>query len=101
MVSVQRSQGMPQHWTERVPAGSKMGPLLSKAESISDNSADTKVSEEGGGGHAPGTRIDSPAAHGGKTLVRQVVPLQPMEENSKADILQLMESPTVEQVDVP
>ncbi|KAJ7419147.1 hypothetical protein WISP_55532 [Willisornis vidua] len=33
---------MPLHWTETVPADSKMGPLLAKAESISDNPVVTK-----------------------------------------------------------
>ena len=37
-----------------------------------------------------------------KTMVRQTVPLQPMEVNSGADIhLQPVEDPTLEQVDVP
>lgn len=100
MISVQRGQGMPQYWTEIVPAGSKMGSLLPKAESISDNSADTKVNEEEGGGSVPGTRIDYPATHGGKTFMRQAVPLQ--EEDSKADIhLQPIKTPTVGQVDMP
>ncbi|GAB0175773.1 acid sphingomyelinase-like phosphodiesterase 3b [Grus japonensis] len=94
-----------------MPAGSKMDPLLAKAEPISNgdsasgirvekgkkstageqqpergvrcernNSADTKVSAEGGGGDAPGTRAEIPLQPVVKTMVRQAVPLQPMEE---------------------
>ena len=38
----------------------------------------------------------------GKTLVRQAVPLQPMEVHGGADLhLQPREDPTLEQVDVP
>ena len=52
----------------------------------SNNSADTKVREEGGGGGAPGARAE--------------IPLQPMEVNGGADIhLQPVEDPTPEQVD--
>ncbi|GAB0187363.1 AN1-type zinc finger protein 5-like [Grus japonensis] len=37
-----------------------------------------------------------------KTMVRQIVPLQPMEDDGGADIqLQPMEDPTSEQVDTP
>jgi len=109
-----------------MPDGSKMDPLLAKDESISDsgrasriaylrrkkkvcdghlqlergvricernNSADTKVSEEGGGGGAPGARAE-------KTMVRQAVPLQPIDVHSGADVhLQSMKDPTPEQVD--
>ena len=64
------------------------------------NSADTKVSEEGGGGGAPGARAEIPLQPMVKTMVRQAVPLQPMEVNGGADIhLQHMEDPTWEQVD--
>ncbi|GAB0184492.1 epimerase family protein SDR39U1 [Grus japonensis] len=104
-----------------MPAGSKMDPMLAKAEPISNggsasgitylkgektavkqqlqlkrglrrcernNSADTKVSEEGGGGGAPGARAD--------------IPLQPMEVDGEADIhLQPMENPMPEQVEAP
>ena len=65
-----------------------------------NNSADTKVSEEGGGGGAPGTRAEIPLQPMVKTMVRQAVPLQPMEVNGGADIhLQPVEDPTPEQVD--
>ena len=67
-----------------------------------NNSADTKVSEEGGGGGAPGTRAEIPLQPLVKTMVMQVVPLQPMEVHGGADIhLQPMEDPTPEQADVP
>ncbi|GAB0205849.1 acid sphingomyelinase-like phosphodiesterase 3b [Grus japonensis] len=62
-----------------------------------NNSADTKVREEGGGG-APGTRAEIPLQPLEKTMVRQAVPLQPMEVHGEADIhLQPMEDPTLEQ----
>ncbi|KAK4832413.1 hypothetical protein QYF61_023092 [Mycteria americana] len=82
---------------EPMPAGSKMDPLLAKAEPISN---DTKVSEEGGGEGAPGTRAEIPAQLMMKATVRQAVPLQPMEVHSGADIhLQPVEDPMPEQVD--
>ena len=65
-----------------------------------NNSADTKISEEGGGGGAPGARAEIPLQPMVKTMVRQAVPLQPMEVNGGADIhLQPVEDPTLEQVD--
>ncbi|GAB0209117.1 AN1-type zinc finger protein 5-like [Grus japonensis] len=83
-----------------MPAGSKMDLLLAKAEPISDS--DTKVSEEGGGGGAPGTGAEIPLQPMVKTMVRQAIPLQPMEVNSGADIhLQPEEDPTLEQVETP
>jgi len=57
-----------------------------------NNSADTKISEEGGGGRAPGTGAESfPLQPMMKTIVRltimrQAVPLQPMEFHSGADL---------------
>ncbi|KAK4821754.1 hypothetical protein QYF61_000815 [Mycteria americana] len=67
-----------------------------------NNSAGTKVSEEGGGGGAPDTRAEIPLQPLVKTMVRQAVPLQPMEVHGGADIhLQPMEDPMPEQVDVP
>ena len=65
-----------------------------------NNSADTKVSEEGGGGGAPGATAEIPLQPVVKSMVRQAVPLQPMEVHGGADIhLQPMEDPTLEQVD--
>ncbi|GAB0205881.1 acid sphingomyelinase-like phosphodiesterase 3b [Grus japonensis] len=67
-----------------------------------NNPADTKVSAEGGGGRAPGTRAEIPLQPLEKTMVRQAVPLQPMEGHGGADIhLQLVEDPTPEQVEAP
>jgi len=64
-----------------------------------NNSADTKVSQEGGGG-APGIRAEIPLQPVEQTMVRQAVPLQPMEVHGGADLhLQPMEDPTLEQVD--
>ncbi|GAB0184750.1 AN1-type zinc finger protein 5-like [Grus japonensis] len=109
-----------------MPAGSKTDPPLAKAEPISDgvsasgirvkttaaergvrrcernNSADTQVSEEGGGGRAPGAGAEIPLQPMEKTMVKQAVPLQPMEDDGGADIhLQPMEDPMPEQVDAP
>jgi len=62
--------------------------------------ADTKVSEEVGGGGAPGIAAEIPLQHMVKTMVRQAVPLQPMEAHCGADIhLQTMEAPMQEEVD--
>jgi len=67
-----------------------------------DNCADTKVSEEGGGGGAPSIAAEIPLQHMVKTMVRQAVHLQPMEAHGGADFhLQTMEDPRPEQVDVP
>ena len=65
-----------------------------------NNSADTKVSEEGeGGGDAPGAGAEILLQSVGKTMVRQAVPLQPMEVHGGADIhLQPVEDPMLEQV---
>jgi len=41
------------------------------------NSADTKVSEEGGGGGAPGTGAEIPLQPVEQTMVRQAVPCSP------------------------
>ncbi|KAK4822884.1 hypothetical protein QYF61_021103 [Mycteria americana] len=58
------------------------------------------VKKEGGG--APVTGAEIPLQPVVKTMVRQAVPLQPMEVHGGADIhLQLVEDPTPEQVDVP
>ncbi|GAB0178039.1 nucleoside diphosphate kinase 6 [Grus japonensis] len=64
-----------------------------------NNSADTKVSAEGGGGGAPGAGAEIPLQPLEKTMVRQAVPLKPMEVNSGADIhLQPVEDPMPEQL---
>ena len=47
-----------------------------------NDSADTKISEEGGGGGAPGTGAEIPLQ---QTMMRQAVPLQPMEAHGGAD----------------
>ena len=52
-----------------------------------NNSADTKVSEEGGGEGTQDVGAESfPLQLMMKTTVRQVVPLQPMEVHSGADV---------------
>jgi len=52
-----------------------------------NNFADTKVSEEGGGGGAQDARAESfPLQPVVKTMVRQVVPLQSIEVHSGADL---------------
>ena len=64
-----------------------------------NNPADTKVSEEGGGGDAPGAGVEIPLQPVVKTLVRQAVTLQSREVHGGADIhLQPVEDPTAEQV---
>jgi len=50
-----------------------------------NNSADTKVSAEGGAGGAPGTKAELPLQTVMKTMVRQAVPLQLMEAHGGAD----------------
>ena len=67
-----------------------------------NNSSDTKVSEEGAGGGAPGTKSEFPLQPMEKTMVRQAVPLQPVEVHGGAVIhLQPLDHPTPEQVKVP
>jgi len=67
-----------------------------------NNSADTKVGEEGGGGGPSGAEAEVPLQPVKKTMVRWAVPLQPMEVHGGADILlQPVDDPTPEQVDVP
>lgn len=67
------------------------------------NSADTKVTEEGGGVGAPGTKGEIPLQTLVQTMVKQVVLLlQPMKVHSGADFhLQTREEPTTDQVDAP
>jgi len=61
------------------------------------NSADTKVSGEGGGRGAPGAGAGIPLQPVLKTMVRQAVPLQPMKVRGGADTrLQPMQNPTLE-----
>ncbi|PKU39849.1 rna-directed dna polymerase from mobile element jockey-like [Limosa lapponica baueri] len=58
------------------------------------------VSEEEGGGGTPRARAKIPLQPVVKTVVRQAVPLQPVEVHGGADIhLQPMKNPTLEQVD--
>ena len=52
----------------------------------SNNSADTQVGAEGGGGGAPGARAEVPLQPMEQTMVRQAVPLQPREVHSGADL---------------
>ncbi|GAB0179480.1 AN1-type zinc finger protein 5-like [Grus japonensis] len=106
-----------------MPAGSKMDLLLAKAKPISNKgsasaitylrkekkkkgaaafAAGDNVSEEGGEVGAPATGAEIPMQLVEKTMVRQAVPLQPMEVNGGADIhMQPMEDPTPEQVNAP
>ncbi|GAB0177027.1 hypothetical protein GRJ2_000167900 [Grus japonensis] len=58
-----------------------------------NNSADTKVSEEGGGGDAPGAGAEIPLQPVEKTMVRQAVPLQPMEVDVEDPMPEQMETP--------
>jgi len=52
-----------------------------------NNSADTKVSEAGEGGGAPDAGAESlPLQLVMKTMVRQAIPLKPMEVHSGADL---------------
>jgi len=46
----------------------------------SNDSADTKVSEERGGEGAPGAGAEIPLQSMGKTMMRQAVPLHPVED---------------------
>ncbi|GAB0206066.1 hypothetical protein GRJ2_003072200 [Grus japonensis] len=67
-----------------------------------NNSADTKVSAEGGGRGAPSTREEIPLQPLEKTMVRQAVLLQPKEVHGGAEIpLQPVEDPRPEQVETP
>ena len=112
MVSMRSCQKLPACPTEPTPASSKMDPPLAKAkptrnggnasviaylsrerspaagersETERNNSADTKVSAEGGGGGARDVRAEifslQPVE---QTMVRQAVPLQPMEAHAGA-----------------
>jgi len=65
-----------------------------------NNSADTQVSKEGGGGGGPGARAEIPLQPVMKTMLRQAVPLQAMKVHGGEDIyLQPEEEPTLEQED--
>ncbi|XP_027506192.1 uncharacterized protein LOC113950476 [Corapipo altera] len=48
--------------------------------------ADTQVSTEGGAGGVPGTRVEISLQPIRKTMVKQTVPLQPMEVHGEAEI---------------
>ncbi|PKU37917.1 protein pxr1-like [Limosa lapponica baueri] len=62
--------------------------------------ADTKVSGEGGGGSAPGAGAEISLQPVVKTLVRQAVPLQPLQVHGGAEIhLQPVEDSMLEQTD--
>ena len=65
--------------------------------------ADTKVSEEGGGGGAPGAGAEiSTLQPVVKTMVMQIVLLQPMEDHGGAAIHTAAHGgPTLERVDMP
>ncbi|KAJ7419743.1 hypothetical protein WISP_52376 [Willisornis vidua] len=67
-----------------------------------NNSADTQASEEGWRGDVPNTGTEIPLQPVVQTIVRQVVPLQPMEVHRGAEEhLQPMDNPTLEQVNTP
>ena len=68
-----------------------------------NNSADAKVSEERGwGGGAPGAGAEIPLQPMVKIMVRQIVPLQPLQVHGGADIhLQPGEDLIREHMDVP
>jgi len=51
-----------------------------------NSSADMEISEEGGEGGAPGTGAEIPLQPVEKAMVRQAVPLQPMEVHGGASI---------------
>ncbi|KAK4816399.1 hypothetical protein QYF61_016716 [Mycteria americana] len=116
-----------------VAATSKMDLLLPKAESISNaggapvitylrkgknhcttavreeknmrkSPADPKVCEEGGGGGVPGTGAEVTLQPLEKTMVKQVVPLPPIEDDARVDIQpgqQCMEDLMPQEVQVP
>ncbi|GAB0182230.1 hypothetical protein GRJ2_000688300 [Grus japonensis] len=64
------------------------GSFFSQREESEDvrNSADTKVSEEEEAGGAPGARAEILLQPVEKTMVRQAVPLQPVEDDGGAEI---------------
>jgi len=65
-----------------------------------NNSAETKVIEEGEGGCAPGAGTEIPLQPVVKTTVRQAIPFQPIEVHGGAgNHLQHREDPALEQVD--
>lgn len=51
------------------------------------NSGDTKVSEDGGEGGVPGVSTEIPVQPEVKSVMRQAVPLQPMEADSGTEVL--------------
>jgi len=113
VASVRSCEKLPLCPVKSVPAGSKMDPTMVKAESISNSGSTsvithlrrkknpklhngvlqlergqhsdyTKVSEEGGGGGAPGATAEIPLQPVEKTMVSQAVHLQPMEAHGGA-----------------
>ncbi|KAK4830926.1 hypothetical protein QYF61_014299 [Mycteria americana] len=111
VASVRRHQELPPHRTQQVPAGSKTDPPLAKAEPISnvhgisviaDLRRDTKVSEEGGRGGAPGAGAEIPLQPMEKTTVVQVTPCNPWRTTSEQiSMLQPVDDPVLEHMDVP
>ncbi|KAK4810722.1 hypothetical protein QYF61_007696 [Mycteria americana] len=76
--------------------------LIALYNNLKGGVLDTKVTEEGGEEGAPGTGAEIPLQPVVKTMVRQTIPLQPMEVNGGAYIhLQPVEDPTTKQVDTP
>lgn len=65
---------------------------------MTNSPADTKVSKEAGRRHTPGARADILMQPVRKTMVKQVVPVHPMEEHGGTHILQPMEEPMMQQV---
>jgi len=51
-----------------------------------NNYAESKVSEKGQAEDTPGTGEEIPLQHVAKTIMIQIVPLQPMEVHNAADI---------------
>ncbi|KAF4795871.1 hypothetical protein TURU_089446 [Turdus rufiventris] len=72
----------------------KLTPEKSGVRTCKNDYADTKVSEEEGEGGAPGTRAEIPLQPILKTMVKQAITLQPMEDHGDAEIHpQPMEEP--------
>ncbi|GAB0184861.1 hypothetical protein GRJ2_000951400 [Grus japonensis] len=81
-------------WLRRGKTPALLQPERRTRRCESNNSADIKISAEGGRGGAPGAGAEIPLQPVEKTMVRQAVPLQPMEVHGGADIhLQPVENP--------